>query len=82
MTAQPRPSRQGRGHREDHDRQALTFLRKNRGWSLKTMAKEIGISPGYLHNLESGYRPLPPYLVERIAAVLDCPPSFFMRNTG
>jgi len=46
------------------------------------MAKEIGISPGYLHNLESGYRPLPPYLVERIAAVLDCPPSFFMRNTG
>lgn len=49
----------------------LRRLRKERGYTLVALAEELGISRGYLHNIESG-RVVPAYgLIERIAALLD-----------
>jgi len=49
----------------------LRRLRKERGYTLVALAEELGISRGYLHNIEGG-RVVPAYgLIERIASLLD-----------
>lgn len=79
MTPQ-RPIRQGRGHRDDHNAQMLTWLRTHRGMSLRGLAKAVGISPGYLHDLESGRRPISVALLPRLSVALDCTPSVIMHG--
>ena len=60
---------------EDEEREPfnelLRRLRKERGYTLVALAEELGISRGYLHNIEGG-RVVPAYgLIERIASLLD-----------
>jgi transcriptional regulator with XRE-family HTH domain len=53
----------------------LAWLRVSRGFSLRALAKAVGISPGYLHDLESGRRPVTTRLLQRLAVALDCAPT-------
>ena len=47
-------------------------LRKQRGVSMKDMARAIGVTPAYLSALEHGHRGLPSwYLVQRIIAYFN-----------
>lgn len=73
-------ARKGRGQRIDLDPRAVTWLRETRGLSLRGLARAAEISPGYLHNLESGYRGATEKVLDQLAAALDCPRSMLLRK--
>jgi transcriptional regulator with XRE-family HTH domain len=49
----------------------LRTLRRTRGWKLGDFAAALGISHGYLSNIEAGRKALPDHLLARAARVLD-----------
>lgn len=54
--------------------QALRMMRELHQVSLRSLAADIGISPGHLSRVESGERPATAELTERIcAAIADLP---------
>lgn len=46
-------------------------LREAKGLSLRGLAKQIGITPGYMSDMENGYRHPSDKVLESIAQVLD-----------
>jgi transcriptional regulator with XRE-family HTH domain len=59
----------------------LKAWRKARGLSQEALAEKAGTSKGYLSDLESGKRPIPPgRLVDRIAAALEIQPADLFRS--
>lgn len=74
--------RRGRGQRIDLDPAAVTWLRQTRGISLRGLAKLVEISPGYLHDIESGRRGPTDAVLDRITTALGCPRAVLMRKRG
>lgn len=52
---------------------ALTEIRKRSGLSGSALARQVDISPGHMHDLESGRRQPSPDLIQRLARALKVP---------
>jgi transcriptional regulator with XRE-family HTH domain len=52
---------------------AIRVLRQTKGWKAVTFAEAIGISAGYLNNIEAGRKQGSPPVLRRIADVLEVP---------
>lgn len=52
---------------------ALTAIRERSGYKKAQLASMVGISPGYLTELEQGKKPGSPDVIKRIADALSCP---------
>jgi transcriptional regulator with XRE-family HTH domain len=50
---------------------ALRKLRIDRGWLLKDMASGVGVATSFLSGVETGRKPIPSGLVEKIGAWAD-----------
>lgn len=55
--------------------EALRALRLKDGYSIAAFAREIGIAPSHLSNIEAGRRGCSPATVKRMATVLAVPIS-------
>ena len=64
----------------DHDPEAVVWARKAKGWKQAELAAAIEVSPSHMSEIESGTRNAPPWLLNRIAAVLNCPVSLLERK--
>ena len=49
--------------------------RKRRGWTQVDLARRLGVSQGYVCLLERGHRPVPPVMAQKVARLLDVPPT-------
>lgn len=49
----------------------MRALREQAGWTMRKLAYVIGVSPGYLGDMETGRRPMPEQLAERIIQTLQ-----------
>jgi Zn-dependent peptidase ImmA (M78 family)/transcriptional regulator with XRE-family HTH domain len=58
----------------------VTLVREFRGLTQGELATRAGLTQGYLSKFENGLAELPQATLERIAAQLDWPVSFFFRN--
>lgn len=57
------------------DDSAIARLRKDRGWSQRSLAKHAGVSWAMIRQLEGGYRPKRSVALARVAAALGVPES-------
>jgi transcriptional regulator with XRE-family HTH domain len=58
---------------------ALNGLAAQRRWTYRQLAYPMGLSAGYLAHLRKGDRPAPrDEVIERIAARLRIPPTYFL----
>jgi transcriptional regulator with XRE-family HTH domain len=64
----------------DHEPEAVVWARKAKGWRQRELAVAVGISPSLMCEIESGNRNAPPYLLIRLAGVLNCPVSVLERK--
>jgi ribosome-binding protein aMBF1 (putative translation factor) len=71
-----------RRQRVQRDPPNVIWLRRAKGLSLRELAKLVDISPGYLHDIESGRRGPSTVVLNRLAEVLNCPPVALMRKDG
>ena len=55
------------------NRHALTSLRERSGFTKSMLAREVGISVGTLHDIESGRRNASPEMIRRLAVALKIP---------
>lgn len=55
--------------------QAVRALRIKDGWSLAAFAREVGITPSHLSNIEAGRRGCSPAALKRMADALVVPMS-------
>ncbi|BDG27217.1 MULTISPECIES: helix-turn-helix domain-containing protein [Thermus] len=60
-------------------RQLLRTLREERGLSQGALAKKIGVTQGYIHQLERGIRRPSIRVLLRLAQALDVPPETLLR---
>lgn len=67
-TTPPDPPR-----RFDHEPEAVTYARKKAGLTQAETAKQTGISPQLMCDIEAGRRNATPAVIEKLAAVLNCP---------
>lgn len=49
----------------------MRALREQAGWTMRKLARVIGVSPGYLGDMETGRRPMPKKTAERIIQTLS-----------
>ena len=54
---------------------AITEFRKNAGFSQRQLAKNVGITPSYLCQVELGRRHPSSMLLKRISSALNIPPE-------
>lgn len=56
--------------------------RQAKGWSLRKLAQESGVSFGYIASMERGKNHSPSYeAITKIASALEVPVSYFFDNT-
>ena len=55
----------------------LRRLRERRGWTQVRLARELGLSPSYLNQIERNQRPMPPPLLQRLAALFGVGLDYF-----
>lgn len=65
----------GFGKRPNHE--MVTLAREARGMTQKELSEELGLSPGYLSKLESGFMSPSEEIITKLSAVLNYPPTFF-----
>jgi len=53
----------------------LRIARDNAGWTQVKLARRLGVTQAYLSFMESGNRPVPLRLTQRLARLLDLPPT-------
>ncbi|MFC0546894.1 helix-turn-helix domain-containing protein [Kutzneria chonburiensis] len=58
-----------------HDPEALRWARLAKGWKQQELARELGILPTTLCQMEAGTRSAGPRLLPKVAAILGCPIS-------
>ncbi len=58
----------------------LVTARREAGLKAKELAEKIGISAGYLSELETGKKPLSEELLKKIAGIIGKPVSFFLAS--
>lgn len=66
----------------DHDPQALRLARIRAGYQQRTLAQELGISPGTLCEAERGTRGINPSVRAKLAKVLNCDAITFEPHAG
>jgi transcriptional regulator with XRE-family HTH domain len=64
----------------DHDPAAVVWARKAKGVTQTWLAREIGVSPGHMSEIEGGSRNAPPHLLNKIAEALNCPVTVLERK--
>lgn len=64
----------------NHEPEAVAWARNAKGATQLWLAKEVGISPSHMSEIESGTRNAPPALLIRIAGALNCPVSVLERK--
>jgi transcriptional regulator with XRE-family HTH domain len=62
--------------------QVIARTRRQVGWTTRRLARETGLSPGYISLLENGKRPVTPEVLGRIAAGLQRPPHELLAEAG
>lgn len=59
---------------------AVRWARKAKGWSLRSFAREVGVSHSHLSEMETGKRPAPHVVLVQMARVLGCPVSILQAH--
>ncbi len=60
--------------------QMITLVREHRRRTQSEVAEAVGINQGYVSMIESGVRPIPDELLERISDFLDCPSALLRQH--
>lgn len=58
----------------------MIWARRAKGWKQAALARELGISPALLCEIEKGTRNASPDLLNRMAQVLNCPVTVLERK--